>query len=140
MFLEAKVTEPNKRGNIGLFRQRSSFNGSVLNGISLKSKYQMLLLAIALSLEITNKENCFEKQGLDFKTQNVIDKMSKKWHQTSLTQCSGSIEFEICFFSFKNVKLTVLRLHRDQLNQAFYITETIFSILHQPGKCVGLYP
>lgn len=78
MFLEAKVTEPNKRGNIGLFRQRSSFNGSVLNGISLKSKYQMLHLAIALSLEITNKENRFEKQGLDFKTQNAIDKMSKK--------------------------------------------------------------
>lgn len=38
----------------------------------------MLHLAIALSLEITNKENCFEKQGLDFKTQNAIDKMSKK--------------------------------------------------------------
>lgn len=56
LFLEAKVTEPNKRGNIGLFRQRSSFNGSVLNGISLKSKYQMLLLAISLSQKYPTKK------------------------------------------------------------------------------------
>lgn len=74
----AKVSELNTHRNIGLFRQHSSFNGSVLSCISLKSKYQILLLTISLSRQITNEECFSEKQRLDFKTQNAIDKKGQK--------------------------------------------------------------